>query len=253
MTDQSSHPESHDPSIGSSTSSTASAGGGAQSGGPKWRIIAIVVVIALIITAIAAIFVQRDKDDDSAGGLASSASAAPASSSAAPATSAEKKGPVPSGCMKNPKPIVPVKYSIDGMKVSAKVLSRGVEGTGAAGSPPKSDPSSWAWFNEGPRPGSGKGKVALNGHTYHKGGAIGNRLMAGLKKGDIIRPTDKAGQTACYRYDHKTKVMVKDYDPNSNILYDNNGPAQAVIVVCDDYKGKDDWESRVFFYADPVA
>ncbi|MDU5842253.1 MAG: class F sortase, partial [Cutibacterium avidum] len=84
------------------------------------------VVIALIITAIAAIFVQRDKDDDSAGGLASSASAAPASSSAAPATSAEKKGPVPSGCMKNPKPIVPVKYSIDGMKVSAKVLSRGV-------------------------------------------------------------------------------------------------------------------------------
>lgn len=256
MTDQSPRPESHGPSARRSSSSATSAGEDPQSGGPKWRIVAIVVVIALIIAAIAAIFVQRDTDDDSAGSPASGSSTAAGgshTSSAAPQTSAEKKDPAPAGCMKNPKPIVPVKYSIDGMKVSAKVLSRGIDETGAAGTPPKSDPSSWAWFSKGPKPGSDKGNVVLNGHTYHKGGAIGNRLMADLKKGDIIRLTDKAGQTVCYRYDHKTKIMVKGYDPNSNVLYNDNGPAQAIIVVCDDYKGKEDWESRVFFHADPVA
>jgi ribosomal protein S1 len=76
----------------------------------------------------------------------------------------------------------------------------------------------------------------------------------GIKKGDIIRLTDKTGQTVCYRYDHDTKVMVKDYNPNSNILYDNNGPAQAAIVICWDYvKKTGEFDSRVIFYAYPVA
>ncbi|WCC81038.1 class F sortase [Cutibacterium equinum] len=219
------------------------------------------VVVALIIAGIAAIFVQRNKDDESAAGGAASSSTASSNVPAATTSAADsaaaatpqKKGPVPAGCMTNPKPIMPTKYSIDGMKVSAKVMALGVDSTGAAATPPKSDPSSWAWFNEGPMPGSNKGKVALNGHTYHKGGAIGNRLLADLKTGDIIRISDKAGQTVCYRFDHKTKIMVKNYDPNSNVLYDDNGPAQIVIVVCDDYRGKDDWASRVLFYANPVA
>ena len=226
-----------------SNSSTTHAGDSAQPGGPKWRIVALVVVIALIIAAIAVIFIQRNNDSDSAAGAASSTTA--------------KKGPVPAGCMKTPKPIVPVKYSIDGMKASAKVLSRGVDETGAAGAPPKNDPSSMAWFNQGPKIGSDKGNTVLTAHTYHKGGALGNRLYDknnGIKKGDIIRLTDKTGQTVCYRYDHDTKVMVKDYNPNSNILYDNNGPAQAAIVICWDYvKKTGEFDSRVIFYAYPVA
>ena len=258
MTDRS--PRRQEPSTGStpSNSSTTHTGDSAQSGSPKWRIVALVVVIALIIAAIALIFIQHNNNSDSAGGAASSTTATTTSStSGIPAASAAKKGPVPAGCMKNPKPIVPVKYSIDGMKVSAKVLSRGVDETGAAGAPPKNDPSSMAWFNQGPKIGSDKGNAVLTAHTYHKGGALGNRLYDknnGIKKGDIIRLTDKAGQTVCYRYDHDTKVMVKDYNPNSNILYDNNGPAQAAIVICWDYvKKTGEFDSRVIFYAYPVA
>ncbi|MDO4411660.1 class F sortase [Cutibacterium sp.] len=210
------------------------------------------VVIALIIAAIAAIFTQRDKNDDSASGPATSSSA----SSAAPAASSTKKPPVPAGCMKDPKPIVPVKYSIDRMKVSAKVLSVGLDSAGAAGAPPRDDPSSMAWFNQGPKVGSDKGNVILTSHTFHIGEALGNRMYDkndGIKPGDIIRISDKAGNTVCYRYTHNTKVWVKDYDPNSTILYNNDGPAQAVIVVCWDYvKGKGH-ESRVLFYAEPVA
>ena len=167
MTDRS--PRRQEPSTGStpSNSSTTHAGDSAQPGGPKWRIVALVVVIALIITAIAVIFIQRNNDSDSAGGAASSTTATTTSStSGIPAASAAKKGPVPAGCMKTPKPIVPVKYSIDGMKASAKVLSRGVDETGAAGAPPKNDPSSMAWFNQGPKIGSDKGNAVSVSYTH---------------------------------------------------------------------------------------
>ena len=255
MNDQSPRPDETSTGSTSSSSSTAHAGNSARSGNPKWRTVAFVVVIVLIIAAIAAIFVQRKGDSDSAGGPVSSASAGDISgTSAAPA---KKEGPVPAGCMKKPKPIVPVKYSIDGMELSAKVLSRGVDETGAAGAPPKNDPSSMAWFNKGPKIGSSEGRAVLTAHTFHKGGAIGNHLYdknSGIKKGDIIRLTDKLGQTVCYRYDHDTKVMVKDYNPNSNVLYDNNGPAQAAIVICWDYAKKTgEFDSRIIFYAYPVA
>lgn len=264
MTDQS--PRREEPSTGSTSSSSSAtpASDRAQSGSPKWRIIALVVVIALIIAAIAVIFIQRNKNGDSASGPTASGGSASAvypsvdssNASAAPAASATKKGPVPAGCMKQPKPIVPVKYSIDNLKVSAKVLSRGLDKTGAAGAPPRDDPSSMAWFSKGPKVGSDKGNVILTSHTYHIGEALGNRLYSkdnGIKPGDIIRLSDKSGNTVCYRYSHNVKVWVKDYDPNSTILYNDNGPAQAVIVVCWDYvKGKGH-ESRILFYADPVA
>ena len=116
MTDRS--PRRQEPSTGStpSNSSTIHAGDSAQSGSPKWRIVALVVVIALIIAAIAVIFIQHNNNSDSAGGAASSTTATTTSStSGIPAASAVKKGPVPAGCMKTPKPIMPVKYSIDGM------------------------------------------------------------------------------------------------------------------------------------------
>ncbi|MSS45807.1 class F sortase [Cutibacterium sp. WCA-380-WT-3A] len=213
------------------------------------------VVIALVVAAVATIFIQRDNNSSaSASGPASSAATATAPD--ASGTSSAVKAPVPAGCMKQPQPIIPVKYSIDHMNVSAKVLSRGVDSTGAAGAPPRDDPSSMAWFNQGPKVGSNKGNVVLTSHTFHIGEALGNKLYSkddGLKPGDIIRLSDKSGNTVCYRYSHNTKVWVKDYDPNSTILYNDNGPAQAVIVVCWDYvKGKGH-ESRILFYADPVA
>ena len=253
MTDQSPRHGEPPTESTSSRSSATHAGDSTQSGSPRWRIVALAVVIALVVAAIAAVIVQRDNGDDSAGGPGSATSA---STSAAPAASAKKKGPVPAGCMKNPRPIVPVKYSIDHLNVSAKVLSRGLDSAGAAGAPPRDDPSSMAWFNQGPKVGSNRGNVVLTSHTFHVGEALGNRMYSrdnGIKPGDIIRFSDTSGNTVCDRYTHNVKVWVKDYDPNSTILYDDNGPAQAVIVVCWDYvKGKGH-ESRVLFYADPVA
>lgn len=143
------------------------------------------------------------------------------------------------------------------MRVSSPVRSLGLDADNAAAAPPKDEPRTVAWYNRGPRPGSDKGKVVLSIHTYHKGGALGNELRdpgAGLRKGDLIRLSDSSGDQACYRYDHVAKVMVKDYDPSSDIIYDNTGKPMVVIVICWDYNRSDkQWDSRLLFYATPVA
>ncbi|MCI1746822.1 MAG: class F sortase [Acidipropionibacterium sp.] len=146
---------------------------------------------------------------------------------------------------------------IDQLNITTQVLPLGLDSSGAAAAPPKDDPSAVAWFDQGPKPGSNRGKVVLSTHTYHSGGALGNTLydaQNGLRKGDIIRLADVSGTTVCYRFDHHAKVLVKDYDPNSTILYDNAGAPMVAVVICWDYNhDTKDWGSRIIFYGTPVA
>lgn len=164
--------------------------------------------------------------------------------------------PVPPGCLAKGTPIVPTQMTIDRMKVDSPVLSLGYDGSGqAAAAPPKNASHTTGWFNLGPKPGSDQGKVLLTVHTYRKGGALGNQLNAkdGLKKGDVIKLIDSQGRTVCYSFDHALRVMVKDYDPNSGLIYDNAGKPQVVIVICWDFSWtKETWDSRILFYATPL-
>lgn len=186
---------------------------------------------------------------------ASSTPLTPAASSAPKASSAPSTSSAPApGCSAQGQPIVPTKFTIDQMNVNSSVLSLGWE-DGAAAAPPKNDATGVGWFNVGPKPGSDKGKVLLTIHTYRTGNALGNRLNdpdKGLKKGDVIRLSD-GKRTMCYSFDSAMKVFVKDYDPQSGVIYDYSGKPQVVIVICWDYSWqKRDWESRILFYATPM-
>lgn len=234
------------------------------SGGPQWRfVVAVVVIAVLAVACIVAVTLQHrgSRTISLAGDRPPSGAASSGGSWQGAATgNSPSRGPVPAGCMKHPRPIVPVRYRIDRVGASAKVLSVGLDSSGAAGAPPLSDPSSMAWFNKGPQVGSQQGHVVMTGHTYHQGEALGNRLYTGaghasgpLRKGDILRFSDKAGNTVCYRYTHNAKIWVKDYRPDSTVLYDDNGPSQLVLVACWDYKKRGGYQSRILFYGDPVA
>jgi hypothetical protein len=143
----------------------------------------------------------------------------------------------PAGCVTTGTEFVPTKFSFLGKDKDLNVLSLGLDANGAAAAPPTTDPMTFAWFNQGPKPGSDKGKVVLSGHTYTRGKAIGNYLNNGLLSyGDYMLVSDDSGNSACYMYDNQIQVYVADYDPNSNILYDNDGPAEVAIVVCTDYE-----------------
>lgn len=218
---------------------------------PAARIIGLVV--ALVLVAVAATIVWRQ-----AGDLPQAASSSPARSApSSPSPAAPTRAAVPAGCMARQQPITPAAMKIDRMKVSSPVMSLGLDADNAAAAPPKDEPRAVAWYNRGPRPGSATGKVVLSIHTYHDGGALGNELRqpgSGLTRGDLIRMTDASGRQACYRYDHNIKVMVKDYDPDSDIIYDDHGRPMLAIVICWDYdSSRNDWDSRIVFYATPVT
>lgn len=155
-------------------------------------------------------------------------------------------------------PITPSRFSIESMDVTSKVLSLGTDAeTGAAAAPPKNQSQTVGWYNEGPKPGSDKGKVLLTIHTYRNGNALGNELNSegGLEPGDIIRMSDNAGNTVCYRYREALKVWMKDYnDAPTDILYDDAGDPEVAIIICWDFNGSTkQWDSRIIFYADPVV
>lgn len=166
-------------------------------------------------------------------------------------------GPVPAGCSTQASPIVPTRITMGSVTTDSPVLSLGLAGDGSIETPPFDQPRSVGWFNGGPKPGAAQGKVVLTAHTFHKGGALGNALhdeKSGLKVGDVIRVTDASGKTLCYRYTKQAKLLVKNYDPNSTAVYDNDGKPMLAIVICWDWDAaRKFWDSRVVYYAEPLA
>ncbi|MGO4956406.1 class F sortase [Luteococcus sp. Sow4_B9] len=181
------------------------------------------------------------------GGNPSTASSSPAASSSAR---------LPAECSTTPGPMVPTRISIGDVAANSSVLSLGLAGDGTVATPPYSQPMSVGWYNLGPKPGADKGKVVLTAHTFRNGGGLGNAMHAsgGLEPGDIIRVTGKDGRTLCYRHTGQKKVWVKDYDPDSTVLYDAKGKHQLAIVICWDFdRQRETWDSRVIYYAEPLA
>lgn len=152
---------------------------------------------------------------------------------------------------------VPTRYAIPALAVDEPVVSLGEDADGHIAAPPKDEPRMASWWNGGPKPGSDRGKVVLSIHTYRSGGAIGNELFAGdksnLTPGDTIKLSDDLGNVACYEYTESLKLLASDYDPQSTVMVDENGPPMVAIIVCWDHvEGTDDWASRVFFYGKAV-
>ncbi|MCT1458924.1 class F sortase [Aestuariimicrobium sp. p3-SID1156] len=190
-----------------------------------------------------------------AGSSHDAATASPSPTSAAPTRTSTKV--LPKGCMTTMKEIEPTRFEIPDMKVTSPMIALGEDEEGAAAAPPKSEARTVGWWENGPKVGATQGKTVLTIHTYHQGGALGNQLydkQNGFKTGDLVRMTDAQGQTQCYELEKETKVWVKDYDPNSDILYAHDGPPRAVIVICWDYNyGTKEWDSRILYYLKPLA
>lgn len=153
---------------------------------------------------------------------------------------------------------VPVRYTMENPAVDASVVSLGLDADGAIAAPPKDQPTTASWWNQGPRAGAAAGKTVLSIHTYRSGGAQGNAMYEGgrvrLEPGDLIKLYGADGEVACYEFVEATKVWVDDYDPDSDIMVDFAGDPLLTIIICWDHvSGTDDWASRIFFYAQPVT
>ncbi|GAA1388228.1 class F sortase [Luteococcus peritonei] len=178
------------------------------------------------------------------------------SGSPAPSSTPAARGGLPAGCARSHQPIVPTRIQLRSMDVDSPVLSLGLADDGTPETPPYSQPFTVGWYNRGPRPGATQGKAVLTAHTFSKGHALGNALAAsdGLKPGAVIAMSDAQGRTLCWTVSGATKVWVKDYDPNSTLIYDDAGAPQLAIVICWDYeKPTRYWASRIVYHAVPLV
>ncbi|MBK7821553.1 MAG: class F sortase [Tessaracoccus sp.] len=188
----------------------------------------------------------------------------PSSPSASPSTPTRRPSPVPTEtpsegkCTTAKKEFVPTSFTMDGFDDEFPVMSLNVDEHGNIAAPPKDLPHTASWWNAGPKPGSDAGKAVLSVHTYRNGGALGNEMYSDdgptLQPGDIIRLVSAKGKVQCYEFTGATKIWVKDYDPDSDVMVDFHGDPQLLIIICWDFnKSTEIWESRIFFHGVPVA
>jgi hypothetical protein len=93
------------------------------------------------------------------------------------------------------------------------------------------------WYQHGPQPGSGRGTVLVNGHTYRNGSAIFKEDFANrVREGQRIDIVQSNGSTCSYRVDRIWgEVDSKSEYPQivaREGLYDFDGPERLFLATC---------------------
>jgi hypothetical protein len=165
-------------------------------------------------------------------------------------TTAARVSTVPAVC-RTParRGFVPQRATVQGVGRNIRVLAMG-RGAGRVPLPPPlttAGKAAFAWDKYGPKPGSHRGNVRFNAHTYPDGSALGNRLLARLWVGQriIVR-----GRTAaiCYRVTRRISVTPR----HLAAYYNTTAGAKLAIVVCSGRRlGPGNWTRRTIWYAWP--
>ena len=149
-------------------------------------------------------------------------------------------------------PFTPTRITVPGVIRNATVVALPRDGNNVPSVPPVSEAGKQqvAWDRPpGIKPGSRKGNVLLNTHTWPDGSALGNELLDDFQKGDrIIVRGD--GATLCYEVDKRVEVLASDgYPP----YFDREGSPQIAIIVCSGRRlGPGNWTHRTMWFATPV-
>ena len=147
---------------------------------------------------------------------------------------------------------VPTSIAVDHVTSGATVLALPRDATGTPGTPPLSSTGKhqFAWDAPGVRPGSRAGTVFLDAHTWPDGSALGNALLAGLRKGGMLR-VHGPGTLLCYRVFERLEVPATRAPLDR--VYTRTGPPALALVVCSGRRlGPGNWENRTIWFSRPV-
>jgi len=209
------------------------------------RSASIAVAIAVLVAACAlAWWLQHDGSDPGSD----------AGPPAAPATSMEMPPALPSE--RDPcdrpatEPFTPHRIAIEDVVERTAVIGVGRDERGVTGVLPISDKVNVAWDVGGIRPGSRRGNVLLNTHTWPDGTALGNALLDRLDRGDRVVLAGSNGARLCYRVTREVEVLASDgYPP----YYRTGGPPQVAIIVCSGTRSASgEWSHRTIWFGRPV-
>lgn len=173
-------------------------------------------------------------------------------STTAPASRPATASPAPS-CGTVSRSFQPRTVTVPGVAREASIVTPPRDANGVPGVPPLSTAGRrvFAWDREqGVRPGDPVGNVLLNAHTWPDGSALGNRLLAGLQRGDRI-VVHGVNTRLCYRVTERVQVLASR---GLTRYYAKDGPPQLAIVVCSGRRlGPGVWEKRTVWFASPSA
>lgn len=150
------------------------------------------------------------------------------------------------------KPFVPTRISVDQVATNAEVLALPRDANDVPQAPPLSSAGKrqFAWDAPTLKPGSPRGNVLINAHTYPDGSALGNLLMEHLQVGERIIVRGANGAELCYRV---TKRVVIEAAAGSWEYYEQDGPPQIALIVCTGPRlGPGNWKNRTIWYASPI-
>ncbi|MEO6472511.1 MAG: class F sortase [Aeromicrobium sp.] len=161
----------------------------------------------------------------------------------------------PNVCEQEPssEPFTPTRIDIDHIQARIPVIALGRDGNNVPSVPPISNvgKAEFAWDKPpGLMPGSPKGNVLLNAHTWPDGSALGNRLLAKLKVNDKIAVRGDSTHL-CYRVTEKIEVVASNGFP---AYYEREGDPQLAIIVCSGTRlGPGHWTKRTIWFAAPIT
>lgn len=155
------------------------------------------------------------------------------------------------------RPFRPRTISIRNVAHNAPVLALGRDANNVPQAPPISDlgKTQFAWdrahtsADHGRAPGTRRGNVLVNAHTWPDGSALGNRLLEHLHVGGRIIVRGKNSEL-CYRVTQRIVVRAADGAPT---YYVKDGPPQLALIVCSPPRlGPGNWENRTIWFASPM-
>jgi len=175
-----------------------------------------------------------------------SASVMPSSLGARPAVASS----VPAVCLRPARRgFTPTRATVAHVGRNIPVLALG-RGSGGVPLPPPlttAGKNSYAWDKYGPQPGSARGNVRFNAHTYPDGSALGNRMLAHLWVGARIILYGQ-GVALCYKVTRRITTTPR----NLAAYYYTTGSPKLAIVVCSGRRlGPGNWTKRTIWYARP--
>ncbi|MGN6721416.1 MAG: class F sortase [Marmoricola sp.] len=168
-----------------------------------------------------------------------------------------------SGCTKTTGTFAPVRAAVTGVG-TVPVIPVGTSRTNQLLSPPMTNAGmhEFGWYSKGSVPGSGKGSVLMDAHSYFPDGtlrstqgslALGNALLLKLWKGGTITLSNSARtRHICYIVTSRTQYSPSQVDMGE-LTWGRPGGQQVGIIVCSGTRSsKGVYSKRTVWIATPV-
>ncbi|MGW1840168.1 class F sortase [Streptomyces sp. BBFR2] len=171
---------------------------------------------ALALAALTGIFLIRTGLPDRPGGPPR-----PGPAHAAPADREAAAPPLPRS--------VPDRVEIPALKVSAPVISRGLDAHGAIEAPPSGDTRVTGWYRGAPTPGE-RGTAVLVGHVDSYTGPAVFYGLGGLRRGATVAVRRADGRRAVFAV-YAVRTFAKDRFPAEQV-YGSTGRPELRLLTC---------------------